>query len=230
MASGQGEAWATGGGMFEFVGGFGLFVVAIVLGIPLLIVFGRYPGTITQRASVLIHAPAEAVWDKLVTREDFDHWYPQIVRIERLPGNGERYACHMRTLTDCPTCSLPYPPDYGDHIAEMTVLEREVGRHEVTRVVPPDHGPWLLRGLIRELVSARTMTPTAAGVRVDGLTSIVRPKLFLAATLPFANAVRHSLEAMKAEIEDTEPPAAIKQMRAQIAEARASRNFCGCKK
>jgi hypothetical protein len=214
-------------GLHTFWGHIG--AIGVCLGVPLLILLGRYPGRITQSGTIEIAAPLDRVWQLGATLETDTPWHPQIIRIRRLAGVDERYEAQFRDLVDCMRCAWPKAPDHVAHSAELTIIEQTEQLSETVLVRPAmQPRPWYMRGLMAEMLTTRTFEAIPQGTRVTSRTSTVRPKLFVALGLMVGNVAQAALGELKAACEDTAPSSEMAALRARLQAIETSPKHCGC--
>ena len=201
-----------------------------IAGVPALIIFARWPFHIRQSHTLVIDAPHQRVWDTLHCRETDDYYRGHATRIEKLPGEDNRFTWHYCDAGPCEHCGLPR----GKHNTPTSyrilveVTEQEPGRHaRQVATFPPDLTA--SRRLYHSEVNAFQIVPHADGAQITYEIDIAGARLWMFALTWSGNIPRDLLEDLKAHLEGTKSHGVFGAARDHLENAAAAPHLCGCR-
>ena len=221
-----GGAWLGGG----IAGGWGMLLGAF--GGPLLLAgvffFPRWPGLIERRASLLIEASPQAIWETLRLRETASHYRTNIARVEKRADAPERYALHYRDLRllPCPRCASHHDPERIGYVVEVEIVEKRPGVSELHRTLPMTTGARWMRNAYRQELDHWVLAPEAGGTRITYTSIVDRPRLFFAIMARVGNPSNELLVSLKARMEGRYDPTMFGNAGRQLKTIRESGGLC----
>jgi hypothetical protein len=203
-----------------------LILTALLLIIPSLAIFARWPGEVRYSGHIDIAATPADVWQKLMYQTDVPHWKGFYRQIEQLDGTGKAYRLHHYCWGDCTICGLPkHPNTPSDTICVNIVKAREPQFYHIKYF---DEGKFFKLSEYAEDCFTIEALPNGNS-RVDVAVIVMRPKLWMATLTKQGTATMNTLNDLKHHLEGRKNDDSMNGfIRARIAHAKAAPRHCGC--
>lgn len=200
-----------------------------MLGVPLLIAFGRSPMRIRQRHTLVIKAPPQQVWDTLHCRETDAYYRAPTARIEKVPGTANMFVWHYGDVGPCCQCGLPRGKHSGQELTPLLVevVEQETGRRARQIATYPASAPFSAR-LYRREENGFEIVSHADGAEITYSIDVVGARLWMFALTLSGNIPKDLLDDLKAHLEGTKSHGVFGAGRNHLEFAAASPLLCGC--
>jgi hypothetical protein len=191
-------------------------------------IFGRYPGSISNRAAIEIGAAPQQVWNTVRFRNTTD-WWKKIVRsVERTSDPGEWYRVRYFNNDTCGQCCLPRDPASDGRSNLVEILASEEPHRLHFRAYPRGAGGGMENMMDHE-DTVLSLEPLEGGrTRVTTVNTAVRPKAWLAFILKIGDPSGEELRTLKGHIEGTTYETIFDVGAKRLDEARHAERFCGC--
>lgn len=211
--------------------GTSLAVMGITWSAILFAIFGRWPGTVSSRASIDVSAGPYEAWNAFALRDDYPGWKRIYTGVERLNEPGEVYCLHYAEDSQCPRCRLPRNPDKSRWLSRVEILEARRPSLYRQRCFPKALSA-LHVSTLEFLDSEETMMVVDS--LGDGKTRLtfssvgVRPKMWMAFLMLLDRPAKEHLRSLKAHLEGS-PDESLFGVSAKRTElAREAPQYCSC--
>ena len=214
---------------FAFLGGL-LAYCAMILVILVYGIAGRWPGSVSMKASIEINATPQQIWNVVRFRNSTGWWKKIVSLVQRLDEPGEVYDIHYFNSDTCGTCSLPRNPDLDGAVTRVEILKSQEPTYLAWRAYPQSMSGAMSDMMAHEDESLTIDALSNGMCRVSADNLAVKPKVWLAALLKLGNPPGQELAALKAHIEGQTADTMYDVGAQRIDAARHAQKFCGCAK